>query len=111
MANIGERLKEAREKKSLTIEQAQKQTHIHSAVLIALEEGKCDEMLTQTYVKSFLKKYSTFLGLDPKEIINAYSALHPELESRAVNVPSPEPKVPQDLSIYLNAARYVLVVI
>lgn len=111
MADIGERLKEAREKKSLTIEQAQRQTHIHSAVLIAIEEGRCDGMLAPAYVKSFLKKYSSLLGLDSKEILSAYSALHPELERQAVNVPGPEPKGPQDISIYLNAARYVLVVI
>lgn len=108
MANIGERLKEAREKKSLTIEQAQRQTHIHSAVLISLEEGKCDSMLAPAYVKSFLKKYSLLLGLDPKEILSVYAALHPELDRQAVNVPSLEPKTPQDISIYLNAARYVL---
>jgi cytoskeleton protein RodZ len=78
MAAIGETLKTAREKRGITLDQAQKQTHIHSTVLAALEEGRCDEMLTSTYVKSFLKKYTSYLGLDIKEVLSGYRALHPE---------------------------------
>lgn len=78
MTGIGEKLKSAREKRALTIDQVQKQTHIHSTVLGALEEGRCDEILTSTYVKSFLKKYSGFLGLDAKRILDEYRALNPE---------------------------------
>ena len=53
MITIGESLKKAREAKNITIAQAQKQTSIHSTVITALEEGRCDEILTPTYVKSF----------------------------------------------------------
>lgn len=73
MMKVGEKLKEARERKSLTIDQVQKQTSIHSTVLKALEEGRCDEMLTPTYVKSFLKKYAEHLGLDTRAILGEYA--------------------------------------
>lgn len=75
---LGERLKLARENRSLDIEQVQKQTHINSRVIIALEEGRCDELLTPTYVRAFLKKYSQFLGLDPKEMLKSYSSVYSE---------------------------------
>ena len=75
MAGLGEKLRQAREKRGLTLEQVQKQTLMHSTVIAALEDGKCDDILTPTYVRSFLKKYSSFLGLDPKEILSEYSAL------------------------------------
>lgn len=81
MAAIGERLKNVREKRALTIEQVQKQTHIHSTVLVALEEGRCDEILTSTYVKSFLSKYAGHLGLDSRELLNEYAAVHREEET------------------------------
>lgn len=84
MIDIGEKLRQAREKKSLTIDQARKQTRIHSKVLLALEDGKCDDMLNPTYVKSFLRKYSGYLGLDSKEILNEYIALHPEYSAQAI---------------------------
>lgn len=82
MLTIGERLKKARESKSLTIDQVQKQTRIHSSVLLALEEGRCDKMLTPTYVKSFLKKYVSYLGLDAKETIELYLQEYPDARSQ-----------------------------
>ena len=83
---IGEKLKVAREKKGVTIDQAQRQTHIHSTVLVALESGRADEVLTPTYVKSFLKRYSSYLGLDPSQSVKEYMALHPEFDSPGMNL-------------------------
>lgn len=76
MVSIGSQLKAAREKKNLTLDQAQKQTRIYSAVLGALEDGRCDEMLTVVYVKGFLKKYAEFLGLDSRALLKEYDVLH-----------------------------------
>ena len=76
--SVGGRLKEAREKKALTIEQVQKQTKIHSTVLIGLEEGRASELLTDTYVRSFLKKYAQFLGLSSAELLKEYFPARPE---------------------------------
>lgn len=96
MTGIGQTLKEAREKKNLTIEQAQKQTRIHSSVLLALEEGRCDEILTPMYVKSFLKKYSHYLGLDPKDAQKVFSTAHPEIGSQSINIHGAQEKAPID---------------
>ncbi len=90
MAAIGEKLKAARENRALTIDQVRKLTHIHSEVLTALEDGRCDEMLNPTYVRSFLKKYSAFLGLDPDIILKEYSAHRQE---RAGDIQSIAPKI------------------
>ena len=70
--SVGKRLREAREKKSLTIEQVQKQTKIHSTVLIGLEEGRPSDTLTDTYVRSFLKKYAQFLDVNSVELLKEY---------------------------------------
>lgn len=85
MSALGDILREARERKNLTFYQAEKQTRINSTVLKALEEGKCDNVLNATYVKSFLKKYAEFLGLDPSQIVNDYKRLHPETETVTVD--------------------------
>ncbi|MCM8790844.1 MAG: helix-turn-helix domain-containing protein [Candidatus Omnitrophica bacterium] len=77
ITGIGEALRAAREKKSLSIDQVQRHTRINSTVIKALEEGRCDEMLNPTYVKSFLKKYAEYLGLDSRHLIDQYSALCP----------------------------------
>jgi len=110
---VGEKLRQAREKKGLTIEQAQKQTHIHSTVLTALEEDRCDTILTAAYVKSFLKKYSAYLGLDSQKILNEYLASHPELATQNINLAKTEAEEPVDLSRFAYVIRsfFTLVVV
>ena len=85
-AAIGESLRRAREKKSVTVDQAQKQTHIHSTVITALEEGRCDDILTPNYVKSFLKEYSSYLGFDHQAVVSEYLSIHPELKKKNINL-------------------------
>jgi cytoskeletal protein RodZ len=114
MAGIGERLKEAREKKGLSIEDAQKQTHIHSSVLRALEEGRCDDMLTPTYVKSFLKKYSQYLGLEERDVQRAYASNHPELQGSRVNIPASQDSAIETeglIRFLKNAAIFVIILV
>lgn len=82
-SGIGDKLREAREKRALTIEQVQKQTRIHSTVISALEEGRSDEILAPNYIKSFLKEYANFLGLDSRALVDAYIASRPELNDQA----------------------------
>ena len=91
MSALGDKLREVREGKNLTLGQAQKQTRIHQAVLKALEDGKCDSILNPTYVKSFLKKYADYLGIDSRQVLNEYKKLCPEVESGLMNkLPEPQ---------------------
>lgn len=101
MSSLGDKLREARERKNLTIGQANKQTHIHPAVLKALEDGNCENILNNTYVKSFLKQYSDYLGMDSGRVIREYVRLRPESgKDVAANPPEPKaaPKPSRDLA-------------
>jgi Uncharacterized protein conserved in bacteria len=88
--SVGKRLKEAREKKSLSIEQVQKQTKIHYTVLIGLEEGKPSDTLTDTYIRSFLKQYAHFLGLNSAELLKDYFPANTESPAPSIPIPVPE---------------------
>lgn len=109
---IGEKLRATREKKGVTIDQAQRQTHIHSTVLLALESGRSDEVLTPTYVKSFLKKYCSYLGLDPDQSVKEYMMLHPDFELPGSNLTHAAAAVKSrsDMAGYLRVIRNVLLV-
>ncbi|MDD5428033.1 MAG: DUF4115 domain-containing protein [Candidatus Omnitrophica bacterium] len=113
VTEIGDRLRQAREKKGLTLDQAQKQTHIHSTVLSAMENGRCDDILTPNYVKSFLKEYSNYLGFDHRAIIAEYLTLHPELKSGHINrgINPSDIKASADISRTIRVARSVLIFI
>jgi transcriptional regulator with XRE-family HTH domain len=111
ITEIGERLRQAREKRGLTIEQTQKHTRIHSTVLSALEDGKCDEILTPNYVKSFLKEYAGYLGLDYQSLVSEYMMIHPELRSKNINLGSAgsEQRRYPGLSDFIRRARSLLI--
>lgn len=109
MAAIGEKLKNAREKRSLKIDQVQKETRIHSSVVIALEDGRCDEILTPTYVKSFLKKYVQYLGLDTKELLKEYAFIHKDEGIESPGISSPPSRNLQYIPKIIAAAVLIIV--
>jgi hypothetical protein len=64
MESIGERLKNLRLEKGLSLEEAQKKTKININILRAIEgDGLTD--LNPVYLKGFIKIYSKFLGFEP----------------------------------------------
>jgi len=73
MESIGARLKQARQDKGVSLEQAQKDTRIHNRILAALEEGRPQEAVSgRVYIKSFIRKYADYLGLDGASLAEEY---------------------------------------
>ncbi len=70
--SIGVTLKEARTRKSITLEDVYAKTRIHPRVLQLLEEEKFDKLPSPLFAKSFLKSYAEFLEVNPEEVIKAY---------------------------------------
>lgn len=81
---IGSQLKKAREKKEVSIGDAYQQTRILPEVLSALEENNFAKISNPVYLKSFLRKYSSYLGLDPENILKEYNNLDAK---EALNAP------------------------
>lgn len=72
MPTIGERLRAARETRGFQLDECHRQTKIHTRILQAMEEDRTSEVLDPAYAKGFLKKYATFLNLDPGPILEEY---------------------------------------
>ncbi len=72
---IGSQLKKAREKKQVSISEAYQHTRILPEILSALEEDNFTRISNPIYLKSFLRKYSFYLGLDPENILKEYNSL------------------------------------
>ncbi len=88
---IGKIFKEAREERGMSLEQAYKACRIHSSVIVDIENGVFDR-LGKLYIKSFLKKYSDFLGLDTDDILKKYASLSKEAPSREFDLGIKEKK-------------------
>jgi hypothetical protein len=69
---IGNTLREARVRRALTLQQVEEDTKIRVKYLQAMENEDWDVMPGATYVKGFLRSYSTYLGLDPDVIMDEF---------------------------------------
>lgn len=69
--SIGKRLKDERKKRGISPGDVYKRIKISQSVILAMEDDNF-EILSPVYMKSFLKIYAKFLGLDSKEIMNSY---------------------------------------
>jgi cytoskeletal protein RodZ len=65
---VGERLKAAREKKKMTLEDIAAQTRIPQRHLESIENGDWENLPAPTYTIGFAKSYATSVGLDRDEI-------------------------------------------
>jgi cytoskeletal protein RodZ len=72
MSVIGQVLKEARTKKSVSLEEVHAKIKIHPRILQLLEEEKFDKLPSPLFAKSFLRSYAEFLGVDAESLLGTY---------------------------------------
>lgn len=73
MEEIGRSLLEARERLSLTLDEAERATRIRASHLQALERGDFDALPSPVQARGFLNNYADFLGLDADAILLQYA--------------------------------------
>jgi cytoskeleton protein RodZ len=69
---IGNTLREARVRRTLTLQQVEEDTKIRVKYVQAMENEDFDLMPGATYVKGFLRTYSEYLALDPEVMLDEY---------------------------------------
>jgi cytoskeletal protein RodZ len=85
-ATIGQQLRQRREARSLTIDQAASATRIRAHYLIAMETGEFGLLPSPVHARGFLRAYAEFLNLDAEPLLT-------ELEGK--ETPSPASQPPQ----------------
>jgi hypothetical protein len=90
MAEIGPRLREARMRAKIDINEVEVRTKIRAKYLRAMENDEWDLLPGEVYAKSFLRTYGDFLGLDTRQLLDDFRRLyeHPaEHELRPIAPP------------------------
>jgi cytoskeleton protein RodZ len=72
MAEIGARLREARMRAKIDINEVEVRTKIRAKYLRAIENEEWDLLPGEVYVKSFLRTYGNFLGLDTRQLLDDF---------------------------------------
>jgi cytoskeletal protein RodZ len=69
MATVGEQLRQAREKRNLSIADVADQTKIRKDHLEALEAGDYSVFAAPVYIRGFIRSYSNLLKLDTQQLL------------------------------------------
>jgi cytoskeleton protein RodZ len=69
---IGSRLREARMRAKIDINEVETRTKIRAKYLRAMENEEWDLLPGEVYVKSFLRTYGDYLGLDTRQLIDDF---------------------------------------
>ncbi|MBM7623442.1 helix-turn-helix domain-containing protein [Sporohalobacter salinus] len=72
---LGQKIRQARLDRGITIEEVQKSTKIRRKYLQAIEEGDFNVISQEVFLKGFLRVYANYVGLDGREILNEYNQL------------------------------------
>ncbi|XJZ28566.1 helix-turn-helix domain-containing protein [Bacillota bacterium Lsc_1132] len=72
MTELGNRLKEARLNKGISLDDLQSITKIQKRYLVGIEKGDYSSMPGNFYVRAFIKQYAEAVRLDPDEIFETY---------------------------------------
>jgi cytoskeletal protein RodZ len=87
---IGQQLRQAREARQLSLEQASRALHIRLHYLQAIEEGKLEAMPSEVQARGFLRAYASYLGLDGGALLSSLQA-----ESDGAAPPATRADLPQ----------------
>lgn len=87
MTELGNRLKEAREAKGLTLDDLQDITKIQKRYLKDIEEGNYDSIPGKFYVRAFIKQYGEAVGLDPEALFDEYKHEIPSVYEEQIAEP------------------------
>ena len=120
MGTIGDTLREARMRQQIDISEVEEHTKIRAKYLRALENEEFGLLPGTTFVRSFLRTYAEYLGLDPHLLVEEFRAQHelpqqgPEIQfapgspRRPRREPRPERRSPRPGAV---VAAIVVVVI
>jgi cytoskeleton protein RodZ len=72
MKAFGDRLREAREAKSISLRSVAASTRISERYLHALERSDLDALPGGVFDKGYIKSYAQFLDIDPKPLLESY---------------------------------------
>lgn len=78
--SIGQQLRQTRQERDISLEQAARGTHIRLHYLQAIESGDFSRLPSPVQARGFLRAYAGYLGLDPEPLLNSLSSEPEKIE-------------------------------
>jgi cytoskeleton protein RodZ len=93
MDSIGQRLRQARERLGLTVDEAERVTRIRAAHLQALERDDFDSLPSPVQARGFLRNYAEYLGLDSAPFLRELNGNGRKAKNKAAPLTATRPAV------------------
>ena len=94
MQHLGQALRQARESRGLTVEQAERDTRIRAKFLVGMENGDLSEIPSRVQARGFLYNYAQYLGLNPTDIVAQFDTIHGSASAQIPNATPAQPNAP-----------------
>jgi cytoskeleton protein RodZ len=108
--SLGATLRQARESRGLTVDEAAQALRLSARIVTALEECAFERLPGPTYVRGYLRNYAQFLGLAPQPLVDAYGRLPQATQQVDMTAPAPVRQVTSsDMLVRLGTGVVVLV--
>ncbi len=111
MESIAEKLRTAREEKGYSLEQVARDTHIAKRYISAMESEDFSVFPGETYAIGFLKNYSSYLGLNPNEVVTLYRNIKLQEQPAPMDELLDKRRGPGALAIVLIAVAVIVLVV
>ncbi|MBR4749018.1 MAG: helix-turn-helix domain-containing protein [Abditibacteriota bacterium] len=76
MTDIGQILREKREARGLSAEEAEAETRLAADSIRAVEDNRFDEFKNKVYARAFVRDYANFLAVDPKPLLDRLDEIY-----------------------------------
>lgn len=109
---VGDMLREKREEFDIDLREAADYLRIRYVYLLALEEGRVDDLPGATYALGFVRAYADYLGLDGASIVERYkdeTAVMDDDVRLVFPSPLPEGKIPSAAILLVSVVALILV--
>ncbi|MDO3379298.1 helix-turn-helix domain-containing protein [Geoalkalibacter halelectricus] len=108
---FGEKLKNRRQERGLSLDEVALQLRIRRQFIEALEDERWEAFPGETYLKGFLRSYAEFLDLDPGELLVNYRQRRPEGASTATQLRRIETELIESVPLTSSTKRTLLVLL
>lgn len=113
LSELGNRLKQAREEKNISLDDLQAVTKIQKRYLLGIEEGNYSMMPGKFYVRAFIKQYAEAVDLDPEELFEEYKsevpATHKDDVPEQLSRVKTQKEMPKTASKFLELLPKILI--
>ena len=113
LSDLGQLLRQARQEQHISLEALEQETRIRQKYILALEEGRYDELPTPGHIHGFMRNYALSLGLDMQEVEELYAkerGVHHRFEPRIFH-PKNIALLPKKPLLRANALLAIVIVL